>query len=77
MGHFDAHIQVCLSVTQVLNVCVKSKTDPPSDFKHRRIFPLQPQFWVGFFKTTPLKTILVFLDVVTRNSSYMGGNLLR
>lgn len=55
MGHIDAHIQVWLSVTQVLNVCVKSKMDPPSDFKDHQIFPLQPEFWVGFFKTAPFK----------------------
>lgn len=54
LGHMG-HIQVCLSVTQVLTVRVKSQTDPPSDFKDRRIFPSQPEFWVGFFKTTHFK----------------------
>lgn len=60
MGHIDTHIQVCLSIAHVLNVCVKSKMDQSANFNNHQIFPLQPQFCIGFFKTTPFKRMPFF-----------------
>lgn len=60
MSYTDTHIQVCLSVTQVLNVCMKNKMDQSANFSNHQIFPLQPKFCIRFFKTTPFKRFPFF-----------------
>lgn len=71
MGHIDTHIQVCLLVTLVLNVFVKSKMDQTANFNNHQIFPLQPKFCIWFFITTPFKRFPFFLDAAT--GPYLSG----